>query len=175
MADDAKTFGTGGALEIVLTVVPIILGSVSSYFNLFVENRKEFRSRVSLTRQTLLERVNERLGVLLDYVRQMGTGDVLRGDGVSNPDLVSGFTREQLRAFSLLHRVLNIERFFHAGHSMLLVTTIGAVMVFIGAILASSWRLCFVYAAVGLVVLQLVTIATVYRYSRRLDELEDLG
>lgn len=177
MAGDATALESGGTLEIVLTLLPVIVGGTSSYFNLFVESRKDFRSRVSLTRQKLLESVNERLSALLNGVVRvsMGTSDVLRGDGIQAPDLVGDFTREQLKSFVLLHRLLDTERFLQRGHKVLLLTTMAGVVVFVLAIVAASWRPALVNVTVALVAIQLLTIAFVHGYSRRLDDLEDLG
>lgn len=177
MAVDAKALEAGGAFQVVLTLLPVVLGGISSYFNLFVESPKEFRARVSLTRQKLLEGVNERLSALLRGVVDVSTGtnDVLRGDGMQAPDLVGDFTEEQFRSFSLLHRLLNTERFLQWGHKILLLTTMAGIIVFVVAMLAASWRWLLVYLTVALVVVQIATIASVYGYSRRLDDLEDLS
>lgn len=177
MAVDTKLLEAGGTLEIVLSLLPVIVGGTSSYFNIFVESRKDFRARVSLTREKLLESANERLSALMDGVVRvsMGTSDVLRGDGFQAPDLVGDFTRAQLKSFVLLHVLLDTERFLHWGHKSLLATTMAGVAVFVLAILATPWRPILLYMTVALLVIQLVTIGAVHGHSRRLDDLEDLG
>lgn len=177
MAVDAKALEAGGAIQVVLTLLPVVLGGASSYFNLFVESPKDFRARVSLTRQKLHEGVNERLSALLRGVVDVssGTSDVLRGDGVQAPDLVGDFTRAQLRSFLLLNRLLSTERLLQSGHKILLFTTMAGIVVFVIAMLAVSWRWLLVYLTVALVTVQIATVASVYGYSRRLDDLEDLS
>ncbi len=177
MAVDADGVDAGRAYEVLVALLPILLGGASSYFQVFIESPKEFRARVSLTRQRLQEGVNERLQVLLRGVVDLSTGTdiVLRGDGMHAPDLVGDLTEEQHRSFSLLHRISTTERLLKAGHFVLLLTTMGGVVVLLLALLVTSLRSLLVYAATVLVLAQVLTIVLANLYSRRLDDFEDFS
>lgn len=173
---------TASAFNLLVSLVPITIGAASSIFNLYLEPRKEYRGRVSFRRQLLLESANERLLAMFKYVGQMGSADGIRGDGNENPDLVSDFTKIQLRAFSHLHRLTRNEHWFQRGHQLLFITTaLGVILLVLSffdlehwSIFDWEWRSVFVSAVATLVLIQIAAISTVYGCSRKLDELEDL-
>jgi len=160
--------------SLVASVVPIVLGSLATYFKPFIESQADFRSRIRLSRKDLLERLAAKHAALLNHVRQITPDDLLRGDGREEPDLVGDLTGETFRLFTIFHRLETLRLVVRSAYTVLLATVCLAI---IGALVswlwvdARSWSLIF---GIGLIVAQVGFVGLLYWSSSRLETYEDV-
>ncbi len=160
--------------SLVASVVPIVLGSLATYFKPFIESQGDFRSRIKLCRKDLLEQLAAKHTALLQHVRQITPDDLLRGDGRQVPDLVGDLTAETFRLFTIFHRLETVRLAVRSAYTVLLATVCLAI---VGALLswlwvdARSWLLIF---GVALIVAQVGFVALLYWSSSRLETYEDV-
>ncbi|MGD8451461.1 MAG: hypothetical protein PVJ57_06550 [Phycisphaerae bacterium] len=158
----------------VASIVPIIVGALATYFKPFIESQASFRSRVKLRRQALLEQLAVKHAALLQHVRQLPDGDLVRGDGREEPDLVGNLTDETFRLFAIFHRLETLRLVVRSAYTALL----GTIILGAGGALASwlwidarPWALpagiILLSAQTGLVVL-------LYWASCRLETYEEI-
>ena len=86
-------------------LLPVVLGGTATYLNIFLGPKDEIRSRVSLRKRDLLEKVATQLSMLLNHARKIGDDNLLRGDGRNEPDLVGNYTEELFRLFTISYRL----------------------------------------------------------------------
>lgn len=159
---------------LVASMVPIVVGSVATYLRPFVESQADFRSRIRLRRAALLEHLAGRHTALLQHVRRITEADLLRGDGMQEPDLVGELTGETFRLFTVFHRLEMLKTLVRTAYTGLLVTvSLGIV----GALIAWLWsdaRAWVLSIAIVLACVQIAFIGFLYWSSCRLETYEDL-
>ena len=152
-------------LNYLVAIIPILIG-VSSHLLPFIDTRKEFRERINLRRESLRENLAQDLENLLNHARSIqGTDELLRGQ----PDLVKIYTTETARVFDVLARIAWLIFWFRLGYRFLFVTTVGALAIVLGLLLAPEHTQFLRNVAVLVVALQVVAIAGIYKTCNQLD------
>lgn len=160
--------------SLVASVVPIVLGSLATYFKPFVESQKDFRKRIRLRRDALLEQLAGRHAALLQHVRRITPDDLLRGDGREEPDLVGDLTGETFRLFTIFHRLEALRLAVRVAYTGLLVTVTLGIL---GALVSWVWGEVRPWIFVGgivLVVAQIALVGLLYWSSCKLETYEDV-
>jgi len=173
--------------SLVASIVPIVLGSLATYFKPFIESQADFRSRIKLRREALLEQLADKHADLLQHVRRVMSDDLLRGYGLKftpddlpgvhggkEPDLVGDLTRETFRLFAIFHRLETLRIVYRSAHTVLLVTVCLAIF---GALAACLWvgaRPWIPYVMYILIAVQVCFFALLYWSSWKLETYEDV-
>ena len=174
MLADISLGSIGGTTAIVAAVIPILLGGVTTYFKIFLVSKRDFRNRTQLKRSDLRERVATKLAVLLQHIRSLGPDDPLRGDGCENVDLVSDYTEENFRVFTIYRCLNSLEGTINRSYFSLYITIVlGLLGVFLAWLLPITSRWVLV-GSIILIVSQIVTVFVVQLAARRLDDYEDI-
>ncbi|MCD4823060.1 MAG: hypothetical protein K8S55_00495 [Phycisphaerae bacterium] len=165
----------GGLMAIIAAVIPILLGGVTTYFKIFLISKQDFRNRAKLKQNSLREKMAIKLAMLLKHAHDTrNLDDPLRGDGYENADLVGDYTEENLRVFTVYHRLAFLESIIRYAYFLLYLTIVfGLVGVFLAWLLpiTRGWVLG---VSIGLVIIQVATVFTVQLASWKLDDYEDV-
>lgn len=169
------TSATPSALwpALIASLIPIVLGVSATYFRPFVDSRSEFRGRIKLRRQALLEKLAVMHAVLLRHAAHITEDELLRGDGRDQPDLVADYTSEVFRLFTVFHRLETIRLCFAIANTGLLVAVSAGVLGAFCAWLWSDSRTCVLVGGVAVVVVQMVLVCLIYWCSCKLESYED--
>jgi hypothetical protein len=160
---------------LVASIAPIAVGAVSVHFKLFIESDGEFRRRISLHRQNLIEGFATKLAAVLHHARRMTADDVLRGDGREEPDLVGDVAKECYRLSCILHRMEFIRAFARIAYTILCVSIALGIFGVLLAWLEPAARPYVLWGAIALVVLQFGLVLCVMRASSAMEVYEDVS
>ena len=169
----------GSLAAIIVAAVPIVLGGVTTYFKIFLVPKQDFRYRIRLKRTELLENLAMKLVTLLQHVRSLcltGPQDApLRGDGREQPDLVDEYSRENLRVFTVYHRLGTLEKVVSYSYLWLFITiAAGIAGVFCAGFVPVS-RPWIPGASIGIVAAQVLIVLVVQLSAWKLDKYEDIA
>jgi hypothetical protein len=142
---------------------------------MFVETQAEFRRRIGLRRNTLVEKVATKHAALLKHVRSITEDDILRGDGREEPDLVGDLTSEIFRVFTVFHRLETLGLIVRIAYGVLFVTIALGLLGALGAAAFTSARSYAFVAGVALVIVQFLTVAVIMIASNKLEVYEDVS
>lgn len=157
----------------IASLIPILLGGVTTYYKIFLEPKKEFLSRISLKRNALIEKFAMRHVSLLNHTRKIENDSLLRGDGHSEPDLVGEYTEELFRLFSIFYRMESLRTIVKFAYGILLITVVLGIIGFVLSIL-DILRLVVLWYSISAVIVQVFTILGVYLASNNLEQYEDV-
>ncbi|MCI0630320.1 MAG: hypothetical protein L0Y44_06655 [Phycisphaerales bacterium] len=163
--------------SLIASIAPIVLGAVTVHYKLFIEPEAEFRKRVSLQREKLIEQLAGRFASVLQHVRAiaMTPDNDLRGDGREEPDLVGDVARECYKLSTVLHRMEVIRTIVRSTYIVLLLTVALGIFGVFSALIWQTWRPYVFWCAVGLLVLQTLLILGVMRASAAMELYEDVA
>jgi hypothetical protein len=158
----------------VVAVVPVLLGAVTTWLKIFIDPQGEFRRRINLKRNDLLERVSLLHATLLNHSRRIDDDKLLRGDGHNEPDLVGDYAHRVFKLFAIFHRLEILKLVVKVAYWMLF-TLIGlGILALLVNVLFDELRVVVLWYGVGAVVLELGLIAVVFAASQRLEQYEDV-
>jgi len=163
-----------GITAVVVAVIPIALGGVTTYFKIFITPKDDFRNRTTLKRIGMREKVASRLTALLQHVRSLASDDVLRGDGREDADLVAEYIDETFRAFTIYSRLSILDSILKYAYTLLYVTIVGGLAGALLAWLVPPTRASVLWASIGIIAVQVITVLCVLLASLKLDEYEDV-
>lgn len=160
----------------VIALIPILFGAISRYFGLFVDSPNEFRRRMSLVEQSLSESLSNALMDIVNRVRAIhGTDELFRGDGRESPDVIAAYSQKQQRGLKLIGQLSRLRRRVRFGHNALLSTVIVGMAILVLNLVFSSYRNYLVFGAIGVFVMQVLTVIWVYRLGNRLEDYENFS
>jgi len=173
MGDPATTSITGTS-AIIASVIPVVLGGVTTYFRIFITPKEDFRNRTKLKRCGLRERVAARLTALLQHVRALEQDDLLRGDGRESVDFVGEYTEETFRTFTIYHRLSVLDSIVRYSYYVLYGTIVLGLAGCICGLFVPVTRYWVVGVAIGAIIVQVMTILLVLMASCKLEDYEDV-
>ncbi len=171
---DASVGAIDRTLPVLFALAPVVLGGAATYFNIFLTSKEDFRNRARLERSALMERLAGKLAALCQHVRALTADECLRGDGRETPDLVGDYAEENLRVFTVYHRLAVLETVVRYAYMSLYVSVVlGIGGLLLAALLppAGRWVLS---GAIGVVAVQVVIVFIVQLAAWKLQEYEDV-
>ena len=155
-------------------LIAALLGTVASKFVHFFPQREEFRKRIELQRQRLLEDHAAHHMLLLKHITSLTADETWRGDGVQSPDFIGNHSEKTYCLFANVFELSGLNRHYKVVHGLLLTLS---VFSFVGAFLVvllpqiSTWAICVACASFTL---QLGAIGFLYTTNSKLEDYEDV-
>lgn len=160
------------APSIAVSLAPVVMGGVFAYFRMFVGSHDELRKRISLFRQTHIEKTAVQLAALLKQAANVADG-VLRGDGKKEPDLIGDYESDAFRRVTIFHRLERIRFIVKVGFHFLFMTIFLGILSALSATIFEESRPVVTIAGATLAVLQLLAVALVFFCVAAIDSLEE--
>lgn len=148
------------------------MGGVFAYFRMFVGSHDDLRKRISLFRQTHIEKTAAQLAKLLKHATSVADG-VLRGDGRNEPDMVGDYEVDAFRRVTIFHRLERIRFIVKIGFHFLFLTIFLGILAALSATIFEESRPIVTVAGATLAVLQLLAVGVVYYCVAAIDSLEE--
>ena len=162
-------------LAAAIALVPVLVGGITTRFSLFLVSRKELRDRMRVRKKTLVETTGLKLATLLNLSRKIDKDELLRGDGVVEPDLVLEYSVANAHLVDVMQRMTRLMRTVDFCYSVLFFTITGGILGVVLAGAMGTWvSLVFWYGLAALAV-QIASILSVHLANRKLEVLEDVG
>lgn len=148
------------------------MGGVFAYFRMFVGSHDDLRKRISLFRQTHIEKSAVQLTALLMHAGGVEDG-VLRGDGKKEPDLIGDYEGDVFRRVTIFHRLERTRFIVKLGFHFLFFTIFLGILAALSATIFEETRSVVTIAGASLAVLQLLAVCVVYHCVNGIDSLEE--
>ena len=156
----------------VAVVMPVLLGGVTTWLNIFIDPQREFRSRIDQKRAELIEGVAVQHAFLLNQCRNYDND--LRGDGRNEPDLVGEYTGRLFKLFVIFHRLELLKLVVRCAYWALFALIALGVLGFLCNLLFDETRQVVLWYGVVAVLIELSVIGVVFATSQKLEQYEDV-
>jgi len=151
----------------------MVFGGLIAMVKPWVKKGDDIHKQSRLTREKQLERVSMSAVSLLDHSRTLQSGDLLRGDGYSAPDLVGDYTQSIIKLIRLSTRIDNNVDMVSWTSKILLYSFLSAAGFAIFSFIHSPARQASPWIAAALLLVQLIVVALNYSAWSNIYQLGD--
>lgn len=154
--------------------ISMVIGGWATFYKPFIGSKEELKKRIDCLKKTIVEKHALKHTDLLNHFRSIiGTDTEFRGDGRNEIDYPGEFSAVNFRLSNIYNNIVHLyEKICFINYLLMLTVFAGIIEV----ILFLIWKALFVTIflfSVFIIVIQIILILLLYRYSRKVDEYED--